>query len=1056
MTIAYLPSEGKINKVGITNDNLWYGDSVGGAVVEKIKVNSFGRDYFSYVKSNLSSTSRWFFKDITDYNFLNGITVYRCMYIGADTDSKEIEVLGNINCSITHNGPAVADDTVEMSICHDGKFTAFTSINSTNLGTEFDEEGLLSARNDWASSITYNQPLNPGEYLKVWIKIKFKLTPTLTDIKDYIYFATIKGITIPMYYVNGRLSTSKLFSMSLNSDTYILKEVIPGEFIKNNIYKVVDKGNILNILYKEDDNLKMLLIKTAEDPKKCKYVSVNVNSFIDNLYLESTFLPNFNQCKISTPSTSATSGSPGTTGTSGTTDGDIIVEYPESPNTYNDVIGNKYMVDIIPSGKKDRMDFYLFFNTFITNTTAEEEERYGYKNYFWKTGLLHIDLNYINDFFFESLEEGYENAIVGRFSPYEYNLSEKFYLENVTIKEDLIIGVGHIPEDCRVDTHISKMMYIWEGDIVNKKVTAQITNIPSVSTTKVNTVPNITETEASLIFDDANTNMVNFGFKRSIQKLPNGMDFIHMGPAAQKAFHHGLSPVTFDVVSDKMNDYSSTWSFGISPQSVLSRTVETTGSPSCELISSNPTTGVSTTASPDTLYFDALNPNHMHVKTSEHYNLLISQQISVGKDTSMFVNKNVSIFNIHCIGDESVSLLRASYNFNTSEWTVSINKESGESIDVILYDADLLLYAENTITVNMFKHLTYGCAKKYAVNVQIFANGKEIFNGISYIRYTNDILTITHNNNRDFSGWISYWEIKKYIEKDVSKYATAMFQILSNIAWAEFEDENVNTSESENIKMFNFKKNILIRNLTWGTKESIVIPIVLQGNGYNISDEINEEVRRSVFPFDKINTNNPSFAFTLEGSSKTLEWITSGYDIDRDIMVIWVRIDNWSGQRITMYYSDARIINDSIPNRPYRDDWIAVWHMNSIIQIPETRYTQRKLHKDSGNYISVTDLDGNNHLVEIDKHFVFGFVETYMSNKFDINWNDSSLDKKSTDLVNGFIRNHVAKFKPSFMEIRNIQPLLPYKVEVSNNSSLRPNANNGNIVVQKGPQVICR
>ncbi len=1061
MTIAYLPSEGKINKVGITKDNLWYGDSVGGAVVEKIKVNTYGKSYFNYEYANLNATSRWFLKDVTDYNFLNGVTLYRCIYIGSDVNSKETEVLGNIACSVTHNGPSIADETVEVSVCTDGKYTAFTSINSLSLETELDENGYISQRNDWASSITYNSPLNPGEYLKVWIRIKFKLTPTLTTIKDYNYYVTIKDLTLPMSYVQGRLSTSKLFSMSLKSDTYVLNEVLPGEFIKNNIYKVVDKGSILNILYKEDDNLKMLMIKTADDPNKCKYINVNINSFIDNLSLESSFLPNFNQCKINTPEssgtsgTSGTSGSPSTSGTSGTSEsGEVIVEYPDSPSSYDDVIGTKYMVDIVASQKKDRMDFYLFYNTFETSTTDEHEQRYGYKNYYWKTGVFHIDLNYINDMFFDDVEEGYENAQVARLNPYEFELLDKFFLESVTIKEDLLIGIGHIPEDCRIDTHISKVMYLWEGDIVRRDVKAQLSNIPSIETTKVNTVQNLAGTESSLLFDDNHVNLINFGFKRSIQTLPNGVEYIHMGPTAQKAFHHGLSTVSFDMVNAEMDNYSSTWSFGISPQSVLSKTVDTTGTVDvCDLSASSQ----QTTGSPDTNYFDALNPNHWHIKNQSEFDTIYGTQVDVGKDTSLFTDKNLSIFRIHCIGDASVSLINASFNFKTSEWTITINKESGETIDVLVYDADLLLFAENTITINVFKHLTYGCAKKYAVNVEIWVNGRQLFNGISYIRYTNDILAVTHNNSGQFSGWISYWEIKKFIEKDVNKYATSMYQLFSNIAWAEVEDENDNNSESDAIKMFKFKRNLLFRNLSWGTKESLVIPIVLQGNGYNVSEDVNKEVRRSVFPFDKIDTNNPSFAFTLEGSSTPLEWITSGYDIDRDIMVVWVRLDNWSGQRITIYYSDIRVSKDVTNNKPYRDDWFSVWHMNNIIKIPKTRYMVRKLHADSGNYISVTDVNNGNHLIEIDKQFVFGYVQTYMSNKFDIEWDDRTTNRNTTNLIGDFIKEQVSNFKPSFMEIRDVKSNIPYKVESSNNNKeVRPASDDENIVVPQGPRVINR
>jgi hypothetical protein len=286
-----------------------------------------------------------------------------------------------------------------------------------------------------------------------------------------------------------------------------------------------------------------------------------------------------------------------------------------------------------------------------------------------------------------------------------------------------------------------------------------------------------------------------------------------------------------------------------------------------------------------------------------------------------------------------------------------------------------------------------------------------------------------------------------------------MFQMHSNIAWGQLEDEIINVTESENLKYFNLKRNVIMRNLKWGSKESFVIPIVLQGNGYNLDDTYNLEVRRNVFDFHKIDINQKSFAFTLEGSTLNLEWSAGKYDIDRDILVVWVRVDNWSGQRITMYYSDNRAVQIKTNRNPYYGDWYSVWRMDENIKIPRSRFINQKVFNAGENFINLKDSDGKDYLIQVDKQFLFGSVNTYMSNKFDIEWDDRTVNKKDSTLIESFIRDNVANFKPSFMELRDIKSNLPYKLESgSNGQNIRGNiSNDDNIVVSAPPTiVVCR
>ncbi len=1060
MAISYLPSEGGINKVGLTRDNLWFGDSIGGKIVDKVKVSKYSNtgNYFTYEYANLDSTSRWFYKDVTEYNFLNGVTIYRCLYIGADQRYGESEILGNIAASLTHNGPVAADNSVLVDISFDGKYTVFTSQGSRVLETEQDPTDVLINRNDWASSITYNDVLQPGEFIKVWIRMRFANDATYTKITNYDYFVSIKDLSISMRRTNGRMSMSKIFDMPLkNVDSYILKETLPREAANiKNIYKVIDNGNYLNIFYVDNEDFKLLIVKTADNLVNTKYLEMDISSFVPGLTANNEFLSNFSQCYTTAMtgtsiSTSGTSGDSETVGTTG-----FPIDYPDIPYNYDSVVGTKFLVDVHGTEKIDRNDLYLFFNTFLTETSEEYVERYGHRNYYWNCGLVHINLNHINDIFFDNIEPGYDNReIINLLEQYTTILNDKFFISSITVKNDLFTGVGYIPEDCRITNNKAKLFYLWEGDIVNREPLLQMFNIPAVMSTEVNTMENVAKTDVHLVFDDTHVNLVNFGFFRDIKDMGDDVKYIHMGPAAQSALHHGLSPVTYDMTNTTTDQYSSTWAFGISEQSISIITPPPTSN-ECIINTANDAAA----DIPDDDTFDPYNPNHWHVVKQSYFDSLYAGDITVkGSDYKInIIDKYFPIFNIHCLGNTDISAILAEFNFNTKKWNLTINDESGNPFTVVVQDVPLFITAENTVTVNLFRQLDYGCAKKYVVHMEIWVNGKQLFMGISYTRYTNDIFTITHNNAGQFSGWVSYWELKKYIETDVYKYALQMFEIFSNIAWAELEDEIDNITEVEEFKMFNFRRNVLMRNLTWSSKEPIVIPIVLQGNGYNISTEYNLEVRRSVFNFNKIDINQKTFGFSIEGSSTPLEWMSGNYDIERDMLIVWVRVDNWSGQRITMYYSDSRVIVPKQTGKPYHDDWYAAWHMNNNVKIPKSRFVNEKIFSAGENFINIIDSENNNYLISIDKEYVFGYAQTYKSNKFDIQWDDRTQDKDSTDLINDFIRTNVAKFKPGFSEIRNVKSTLPYKTESGgNNFQVRNNPPaDSNIVVPAGPSVFCR
>ena len=147
-----------------------------------------------------------------------------------------------------------------------------------------------------------------------------------------------------------------------------------------------------------------------------------------------------------------------------------------------------------------------------------------------------------------------------------------------------------------------------------------------------------------------------------------------------------------------------------------------------------------------------------------------------------------------------------------------------------------------------------------------------------------------------------------------------------------------------------------------------------------------------------------------------------------------------------------------VNNNPYKEDYYAVWHMNNNVVIPQSRFIEQKIFNAGEHFIGVKDLNGKDSLIRIDDSFLFGINTTYMSNKFDIKWDDRLTDSKTTNLINDFIRSNVPNFKPSFMEMRNIESVYPYKVESGSNSDGIRNttSSNDNVVVPQSPTVVCR
>jgi len=1010
--LVYRPSKGNaVTEVGISKDAEWFGESLGSYVVPRLKLPVSPKNP---VESNLSSLSTWFYKDITDFDYINGNKTYRAVYIGSNDKYDENEIIGTIEATITNDsGDTALDDSVTISLWReDGIYDLPSGLafgGGIVLDNEQDTTGKLSSA-VWTDSLSIPDVLISGQYVKVWIKIETASNLPLIDTPNFTYTIGVGSLFIPTSRVKGRLNISKIYSVSLgnakNTQEFILKQTLPYDFDTNQIVKVIDHEGVMNVFYFDDaGKLKIISIKTDIDINENKYVEVDISSITgdisganaNQLYTE------VSQC-VTIPAT----GSP----------------VPDSST--NDYLNKRFIVDI-HSTKKDRNIFYIFFNEFVSNDDEAYQENYGHKTFMWKNGVIKVDLHTIDYLDFDSILPGLDNKKVITVTDEDlvYNIGTWHYLTSVVLLDDIFVCTGFDVEDCRVTNNIAKLSYIWERDIIKSDIKVQRTLIPKVDNNTIQTIKNRASKQAYLTFDNPPlVDKLDLSYGRETIVLDNSKNYVKMGSQTRRKVNHDYSSVSYDIPL-KVDDFSSSWAFSVDASSITTQTTGTTSSPT--------TSAPSTSSSNEKTILD--NPYVMHLKTQADLDEALDDpdsQIFYKKDRD-FINQYVSVFRMHCNGDLSNFAFSASYSFYDETWKIYTKNKNDDVVETNVVAQGLSVDFENVITVNVNRIQVYGCGKKYLVHVDVYVGGKLLFSGETYTTNTTDTYVISHNDSNNFSGSISYFEVREYLEAGGLEYAYSLFQIHTNLSWGELETESFNSNSPNGFEFYGFKRNIVLRNLYWSDSEnSILFPIVVQGNAYNIGASFNEEVRRSVFNFNKIDVNKASFSFTFEGITSPLEWYAEKYDFDNDIMVIWVKLDNWKGQRITMYYGDTRLIQDSTDNLGIFNNFYGLWLMDGFIDDRYIRYTANSIF-DVGEGMLVEKNSNGVFMIQLDKQYMFGINTLYKSNQFDIKYDDYGVDRHRQAYVKDFVVSQAANFRPAFMEIRKVDSIRDYKLE-SNNS----------------------
>jgi len=1052
--ISYRPSQGNdVNRVGVTNEGAFFGRATGGPVLLSLRTNTKPKPtYYNKWYTDLSNDSTYIFKSLSDIDFIKGTTVYRAIYVGSSERHNDTELLGTIATSVTQDsGNSLLDNTVTTSLWLEGLFSETPSENSIVLDDESDITGILSGVT-WSSSITVNDPLPPGKFAKIWIKIEVPTNTIIADFDGFNYIYNFGDLSIPVAKEKGRISFSRLFKTALKSEKLVLKETLPSSFGGNNydgIFKIIKRDDLVNIFYInegqdgvfiDDDptvpEMRMLVIKTGDNLGENKFLDVNLSDIFNNseIFEDNNILDYIKLFECSEPITINTTDEFGDKVTANV-DGSIVrkVELGEVVSDLVDerIFGRKFILDVFMSEKEDINYAYVYYTQIVSPLTAAEVLNYRHDQYSWVTKVMTIDLNHINEALFERFDAGFANRGSTIATYYEENTIKNFFYPTSVIKQnDLFTVCGYNIEDCYIQNNKANLIYVWEKDLINKTFSIQEFDLPS----------NVFNTQRSVFNEVENDSVVRFGFLNQVEKTTDfdrsvetidasGMySFVSMGAPQSRNVDHGYSSVSYDLENPRERDFMATWAFKIDPDSV--------GTDREDQITK-------------TVSFDADNPQHQNLLYKEDFDSINNNPISMPFFARDWQSDPTPIFKLHCADDIEAVAVDCRYHFPHDQFVISYLDKNCVSKTLRIVKDNFNVGVQNTISVRTYIHEVQGgteteitslgfrisnnCHMKFLVYFEIYVNGELLHSDTACVLNHIDTYVITHNPNNLFSGTISYFETKKAPENNIAAFAKAQHRLHSNIAWIDVGQEKEVSSQDDRFNNFNFRRKLTFKNLT-SFDDTIVVPVVLYGNSYSVSQlngqDINTNIQRSTFDFSKLSLNTNNFTFFTDKTLIELEWQADKYDFNNDLLVIWVKLPRWNGENLLMFYNDG-ISETPFMKKPYDKEYFGVWHMNEFYTRNVNRFDSQRIFN-SGEAIVVTNNNKTINVTQINDIYPLGFTDLYKSNKFDVEYDDRVLHRKEAPNVNEFIEDTVRIFKPAYMEIRDVKSKFDYKLEANN------------------------
>lgn len=332
---------------------------------------------------------------------------------------------------------------------------------------------------------------------------------------------------------------------------------------------------------------------------------------------------------------------------------------------------------------------------------------------------------------------------------------------------------------------------------------------------------------------------------------------------------------------------------------------------------------------------------------------------------------------------------------------------------------------------------------KYKIKFLVYFKGnKNPLIDLSFV--SSDLSNLSYifvNPEKQYSVNINYLDVNDGNVSPVEFIVQNLHTACLNQLDVEISKEyNVNGQVTPKVADFKHYRKINITNLKDNAKytnKSIVVPVVLYGNGY--SGTLNLPNLNVAYPFDfkKLAINDKSLRFYFDSSLDTpLYFKVGAYDYANEWAVLWVQLDNMVGtnKKLYLYYDKINIAESksnirsqyiSLKSNLYPSWCVGAW-------LFDTQYTDERLSFADGKIFNCGEpiiyekRENDISLSQIDKEYMYGLARIYKSHKFNIEIEtpaEESLffDENSKQSFINFIKDTATLLKPSYTEIYNIE-----------------------------------
>lgn len=1058
--------------VGMGTDQQVFGKSVGGQIFTQ-EILLTGQT----IQTSLKSGSYDLFDPIVASDLVKNEVNYRVVYIF--NPSVNHIVLDTISANIIQS-PYLDFDICEVDIATEGFFTLgeLNRVIPAKPGTAANTSMFLDDEYDSTNklaNLTFKKTLDGSDLpvdiptncaLKIWIRRKCALPKA--QIPDGEFYEGIQ-LTVNEFndefstswdfnYIkqDGRIPLSNWYDYTItpgSGNAIVMKELLPKELDLStfNLIKTFVKDEKILIFYFTQlgitKNYHLLVIEPHDNIKKNKYIHVQF-TFQDNV------------------------------------------------DTATETLKSKDIATIFKS-YYDPAKYYIFWKD-VVQVNASTQQFLGLE-----TTYDRISVDELTTFIwtdsksFDAVIPGYEFRRMVSYSPANNKVVRSHTeLVNVEQFDDLFIMFAKDTHNAiildipNLKLNRNQLLYLFEKDILSDKNNkfntfpgegAQVLShrLYPQSLPKLNQISSFNNVKNSptalLISDNNNVDTVHTSSLRTIKTLLDGTRYLDFNSVHLREYKITNSFVTHDLPTNDtdLTSLFTTTSFAITNDTniyeekktffLTSNTMSSSTSASKPWFQQNiiDTAGIGSMSIPvewvDRIYKDSwitilssapVNGNMIYkieynfarnlwkaewtdadgVQYNKTYNYLFGEQGTISTSGT------------------SATPTPASSGSSGNPELISTGKVYG---DLVVQDMPYVLepdtYQPFSVKIATVQVFSMSGSPKYKANIQVYFKGNTT-PIIDFATTTTDITSLSYvfvNPNKTFNMRMNYFEVAdaktypiEYVVKNLHK------SLLNNLTVVFGDEFKTNVQLTPRQADFRYYRKVSISGLEDVpsiSDKSIVIPIVLYGNGYKQTDNILLNKISVQFPFDfkKLAINDKSLRFFFDSSfDKPLPFKVAHYDYEDEYAVIWVRLSNWTGtnKNLFMYYSKVNISDTkldiraqyvSLKNNMYDPFVLGAWYLDNIFFDERLTFSDGMIYN-MGEPVIYEKTSNTISLTRIDKEYMYGIAKVYKSNKFvlemDVPAEESLLFDPSTkdDFVK-FIKDVATIIKPSYTEIHDVR-----------------------------------